>query len=206
MASLPATQAPGTIATIIAGRWAARDDLKLAEVDLTSLAACYCINASCGSNLAWTNLATVLKDIGGGVVGALTTADPRIAVAQVAVDGPVIRYTGAQTTACSSAPPCRSPSYASDASSLTSDATAAAQASSVFQTLAGSPAGLGKSQELRDCAITRNLNLKSAAASDVIQRGSGGFATYDYGDGTIALPWDHLPTTASGHARSSISI
>jgi hypothetical protein len=85
-----------------------RTNLKLAEVDLTSLAACYCINASCGSNLAWTNLATVLKDIGGGVVGALTTADPRIAVAQVAVDGPVIRYTGAQTTACSSAPPCRS--------------------------------------------------------------------------------------------------
>jgi hypothetical protein len=108
MASLPVTQAPGTIATIIAGRWAVRNDLKLAEVDLSSLAACYCINASCGSNLAWTNLATVLKDIGGGVVGALTTADPRIAVAQVAVDGPVIRYTGAQTTACSSAPPCRS--------------------------------------------------------------------------------------------------
>jgi hypothetical protein len=78
-------------------------------------------------------------------------------------------------------------SYASDASSLSSDATAAAQASSVFQALAGSPAGLGKSQELRDCAVTRNLNLKSAAAGDVIQRGSGGFATYDYGDGTIAF-------------------
>ncbi|WP_245654025.1 hypothetical protein [Novosphingobium rosa] len=162
-------------------------ELKLSEVDLSALSACYCINASCGSNLAWTNLATVLKDIGGGVVGALTTADPRIAVTQAAVDGPVIRYTGAQTTSCTSAPAVSVTSYASDASSLTSDANAASQVSSVFQTLAGSPAGLGKSQEMRDCAVTRNLSLQSSTASDIIQRSAGGFASYDYGDGTIAF-------------------
>jgi len=73
--------------------------IKLSQVAITDLAGCYCINDSCGSNLAWSNLASVLGDLGGGMVGALTVADPRIGVARAAIDGPVIRYTGAQTTA-----------------------------------------------------------------------------------------------------------
>lgn len=161
--------------------------LKLSEVDMSQLSACYCINNSCGSNLAWGNLSTVLKDLGGGVIGALTTADPRIGVSQVSVDGPVIRYTGAQTTACSSSPAVTASSYASNASALNSDAYAASQTSSVFQTLAGSPAGVGKTKEMRDCAVTRNLTLTSVTAQDVIQRLSGGYATYTYSDSSVAF-------------------
>lgn len=163
------------------------NNLKLTQVDMSQLSACYCINDSCGSNLAWGNLATVLKDLGGGVVGAVTSADPRIGVTQAAVDGPVIRYTGALTTACSSSPSVSATSYATDASTLSGDAYAASQASSVFQILAGSPAGVGKAQELRDCAITRNLTLKAAAAQDVIQRSAGGYATYDNGNGSVSF-------------------
>jgi hypothetical protein len=84
------------------------NDLKLAEVDLTSLAACYCINASCGSNLAWTNLATVLKDIGGGVVGALTTADPRIAVTRSRSMAPSFAIPARRPPLAPPRPPCRS--------------------------------------------------------------------------------------------------
>ncbi|PTR12609.1 MULTISPECIES: hypothetical protein [unclassified Novosphingobium] len=178
---------PGTWNNCHDLRWSVGSDnvLKLDEVDQSQLAGCYCINNACGSNLAWGNLATVLKDLGGGVVGALTTADPRIGVAEAAIDGPVIRYTGAQTTACTSNPSVTATTYASNPSALSGDAYAASQASSVFQMLAGSPAGLGKTASSRDCAITRNLTLTSVAASDVIQRTAGGYATYDDGAGNV---------------------
>ena len=69
---------PGTWNQCKSFKWdvASGGDLKLAQVDLTDLAGCYCINNSCGSNLVWGNMASVLKDLGGGVIGALTTADP----------------------------------------------------------------------------------------------------------------------------------
>lgn len=151
--------------------------LKLAQVDLTQLAGCYCINNACGSNLVWGNLSTVLKDLGGGVIGALTSADPRIGVAQAAIDGPVIRYSGAQTTACKSSPAVAATAYASNPSALAGDAYVASQGSSVFQTLAGSPAGTARTQALRDCAIRRNLTLTPVTAEDIIQRSAGGYAT-----------------------------
>lgn len=152
-------------------------NLKLTEVDLGQLAGCYCINNACGSNLAWGNMASILKDLGGGVVGALTSADPRIGVLEASVDGPLIRYSGSQTTACASSPSLAVSSYATNPSALSGDAYAAAQSSSVFQTLAGSPAGTGKSQSLRDCTITRNLALIQVSPEDVIQRSAGGYAT-----------------------------
>src|SRR3546814_10656394 len=78
--------------------------LKLTSVDMPKLAGCYCINNSCGTNLAWGNMASVLRDLGGGMIGALTTADPRYGVAEAVIDGPAIRYVGAQSTACQSSP------------------------------------------------------------------------------------------------------
>lgn len=73
--------------------------LKLTSVDMPKLAGCYCLNNSCGTNLAWGNMASVLRDLGGGMIGALTTADPRYGVAEAVIDGPSIRYVGAQSTA-----------------------------------------------------------------------------------------------------------
>ena len=48
--------------------------LKLSEVGMSELAGCYCVNNSCGANLVWGNMNSILKDLGGGVIGALTTA------------------------------------------------------------------------------------------------------------------------------------
>ena len=50
--------------------------LKLTAVDMPKLAGCYCINNSCGTNLAWGNMPSVLRDLGGGMIGALTTPKP----------------------------------------------------------------------------------------------------------------------------------
>lgn len=122
---------PGTWDACRFFRWdtATSGALKLSEVDLTELAGCYCVNNSCGNNLVWGNIASVLKDLGGGVVGALTTSDARIAISQASIDGPVIRYTGAQTTSCTSQSAVGATAYKSNPGAISSDASAAAQAS-----------------------------------------------------------------------------
>ncbi|MCF8707796.1 MULTISPECIES: hypothetical protein [Sphingomonadaceae] len=161
---------PGTWNQCRDFKWdtAAAGDLKLSEVDQTELAGCYCVNNSCGSNLAWGNLASVLKDLGGGVIGALTTADPRVGVAQASIDGPVIRYTGAQTTACTANPEVAATSYRSNPTAIQGDAFAASQSNSVFQALAASPAGAGKAEETRSCTIEREVTLSQSGFDDII--------------------------------------
>lgn len=160
-------------------RWdtSAAGSLKLAQVELTDLAGCYCVNNSCGSNLVWGNMASILKDLGGGVVGALTTADPRVGVAQAAIDGPIIRYTGAQTTSCTAQPRIGATAYKANPGAMASDADGAAQTSSVFQALSASSAGTGTSQVIKSCTITRQIAQEEVTAEMIIDRVSGGYAT-----------------------------
>ena len=61
---------------------------------IRELAACYCINNSCGSDLVWSNISHVLKDIGGAVVGAIQDTNPQYTITNVSVDNTLIRYYG----------------------------------------------------------------------------------------------------------------
>lgn len=156
--------------------------LKLVQVQMSELAGCYCINNSCGANLAWGNLPSVLGDLGGGMVGALTTADPRIGVAEAVIDGPLIRYVGAQATACASDPSLPQTAYRASPALLAGDAQAAASSNRVFQALASSPAGLGKAQQLRHCTIERQVTVVKSGIDDIIQRTAGGYSTVRSGN------------------------
>jgi len=165
-------------------RWDVDGDrrLKLSPVQMSELAGCYCINNSCGANLAWGNLPSVLGDLGGGMVGALTTADPRIGVAQAVIDGPLIRYVGAQATACATDPALPQTVYRASPALLAGDAQAESSGNRVFQALAASPAGLGKAQQRRQCTIERQVTVLSAGINDIIQRVAGGYATNRQGN------------------------
>lgn len=173
--------APGTWNACRFFHWdtAALGSLKLTEVELTDLAGCYCVNNSCGSNLVWGNMASVLKDLGGGVVGALTTSDPRIGIAQASIEGPVIRYIGAQTTSCAAQPQIGATAYKANPSAIAGDAFNAAEASSVFQALSASSTGTGRSQINRSCTVTRQITLEEITPEKIIDRVSGGYATDD---------------------------
>ena len=173
--------APGTWNACRFFRWdtAASGSLKLTEVELTDLAGCYCVNNSCGSNLVWGNMASVLKDLGGGVVGALTTSDPRIGIAQASIEGPVIRYIGAQTTSCAAQPHIGATAYKANPNAIPGDAFNAAEASSVFQALSASSTGTGRSQISRSCTVTRQITLEEITPEKIIDRVSGGYATND---------------------------
>src|SRR3546814_9826778 len=100
-------------------------------------------------------MASVLRDLGGGMIGALTTADPRYGVAEAVIDGPAIRYVGAQSTACSSSPNLPQTAYRSNPAIIASDAYSASSGSAVFQALKGSAVGTGKSLQYRHCSIER---------------------------------------------------
>jgi hypothetical protein len=180
---------PGTWNQCHSYKWdvAGSGDLTLSEVGLTDLAGCTCINNSCGEGLAWGNMASLLKDLGGGVIGALTTADPRIGVAQAVIDGPTIRYTGAQSTACSSSPSLPQTAYRSNPTALQGDAANLSASNSLFQALKGSPAGIGKAEQVRSCTVTRELTLNAVTLDDVITRTSGGYATTVNGPGSVSF-------------------
>ena len=151
-------------------QWAidSAQDLKLAEVDMPALAGCYCVNNSCGANLVFSNLASVLGDLGGGIVGALTTADPRIGVAEARINGPVISYVGAQTTACSSNPALGQTAYRANPAAIQGDAFALSATNSVFQALGSSPAGTGKAEQTRSCTIEREVIVRSWDFDDIV--------------------------------------
>lgn len=160
-------------------RWAVDPNQapRLESVGMTDLAGCYCINNSCGNNLAMSNLPTVLKDLGGGVVAALTTADPRYGVAQAQIDGPSITYVGAQSTACTANPTIGQTAYRSAPTAMAGDATAASSTNPVFQMLVSSPAGTAKGIENRSCTVERRVTVLSPTVDDIISRVSGGYST-----------------------------
>lgn len=160
-------------------------EIKLSEVDLDVLSGCYCVNASCGTDLVLGNLSSVLSDLGGGVVGALTTADPRIGVAQASIDGPVLRYVGAQTTACSASPAVSATQYRSNPTMIQADASAVSRASPVFTALAASPWATGKAEQTHRCAITREVVVEEPVFERIISRSSGGFATIPISADTV---------------------
>jgi hypothetical protein len=168
---------PGTWAECSSFKWSAASGISLTETEMSELAGCYCINNSCGSNLALGNMASVLKDLGGGVVGALTTSDPRVGVAEAQIDGPIIRYTGAQATSCAANPNLGASAYRSNPTAIQGDAFAASRGSSVFQSLSASPAALGTARQRRVCTIAREVSVKEVTIEDVIARTSGGYAT-----------------------------
>ncbi|CAN5218976.1 conjugal transfer protein TraN [soil metagenome] len=170
---------PGTWKECRAFAWSVDEsqNIGLVQTTMPQLAGCYCLNNSCGTDLAWGNMAGILKDLGGGVVGALTTADPRIGVAQAQVEGPVIRYTGAQTTACAANHGVDQTRYRAAPELLGGDAAAVAAASSIFQAVKASPGGLGKAQQVSACTISREIGMSSPDAQAVITRSSGGYAT-----------------------------
>lgn len=143
-------------------------DLTLTQVDMPELAGCYCINNSCGTNLVMGNLPSALKDLGGGAIGALTSHDPRIGVAEARINGPLIQYVGAQSTACSASPNLPQPAYRAAPTAIQGDAAVAAAGSSLFQSIKGSPAGYGKAEQTHACTIEREVTLRPLGYDDIV--------------------------------------
>lgn len=69
----------------------------------SELAACYCINTSCGRNLAATNLSIVSGNLGGGIVAAIQKKRPQLAITGVQNEGPLVTYFGSDPSRAATA-------------------------------------------------------------------------------------------------------
>ena len=133
---------------------------------LTDLGGCYCINQSCGSNLVWNNLGEVLKDLGGGIVGAIQSSNPQLAISNVSTDGPSIYYYGQQSGGCSSAGGGAGTStpqqYYSNPASISSDAqslalTQQSDPTSYYSMLSNAQKASTGNVQVQQCSIYRPL-------------------------------------------------
>jgi hypothetical protein len=151
-------------------RWEADGSARigLTAAAVSNLGGCYCLNSSCGSNLAWGNMATILKDLGGGVAGAVQAANRKFAVTDVKVEGAVITYYGQDTGRCSGHPGAYgstspeqyySPGSGSGLISAKDEARASQSGdqSSYYNLITDSPAAREEQGDYRQCSITRNV-------------------------------------------------
>ena len=85
-------------------KWVADNQGKLSiqQTDLTKMGGCYCINNSCGNNVAWSNLPLILKDLGAGATGAIMSANPKYSLTGVEINDAEITYYSQSLTECGS--------------------------------------------------------------------------------------------------------
>ena len=153
-------------------RWNADSSARvgLATTAISNLGGCYCVNASCGSNLVQGNLSTVLRDLGGGVSGAVQAVNRKYAVTDVKEEGSTITYYGQDAGQCSGSPgPYGSSSpeqyYSTGSDAGLANAKDAAQISqagdpaSYYSLIANSQAAQESQGDYRQCSVIRNVTV-----------------------------------------------
>ncbi len=93
---------PGTWNYCRALRWVSdtAGKVSLEETLNTNLGGCYCINNSCGNNLALANIEYLLKSIGGGVVAAVHKNNARYVISGIKIDGTLATFYGQNAANC----------------------------------------------------------------------------------------------------------
>jgi hypothetical protein len=144
----------------------------LLSVPMTQLGGCYCINNSCGAPLS-SNLSVALKDLGGGVVGAVQSINPKHAVTDVRIEGSSITYYGQSSSACSAVPSgggsTTPEEYYSNPGSLSIDTqaevmTQSADPESYYSMITNSLAAQRTASDVRVCAIDRAVSITTATS------------------------------------------
>ena len=164
--------APGSFNDCRSYLWrsGASGSISIQETELSSLAGCYCVNNSCGSNLGFVNRNTILDDLAGGMAGALMRQDPRTAVSSVQKSDFIIRLAGQDTSACAPGPETPQHTYYDDPTKLSGDAFAASTGDSVFGLVKDIPTGDDLALLTRSCRIERQVTLDELLSSDVVAR------------------------------------
>ncbi len=75
--------------------------LKVQEVDLTSLGGCYCINNFCGQDLFWRNMNYTLVTLGGMIAQAFQREDRSLVISDSRIEGTTIKFYAQSLSECS---------------------------------------------------------------------------------------------------------
>jgi len=162
---------PGSWTGCSTYRWVSDASGRVSDTStsVVDLGGCYCINSSCGSQLPWNNTDIILKDIGGGIVAAVQSANIGFTVTNVSLGTVTIDYYGrmtgnaatqnaAQTQTLPS--PITSQNYYLNVGNMSNDLTniTIAQSSdptSLYYMMMNSPAVTQSSANTQSCSVTR---------------------------------------------------
>ncbi|EHM7904935.1 conjugal transfer protein TraN [Salmonella enterica subsp. enterica serovar Ibadan] len=156
------------------------------NVAMTDLGGCYCINNSCGSNLAWNNLGQILNDLGGGASQALSRANPWFTLSQIKVDGVSASFVGGDTASCSigdsegffgTADGKKILNYKDNYNAMKSDAESNKNTSSAYKSITTGSLNPNEQYDLKSCSVTRNVPLDEVKLNEII--------AFDGGEGTV---------------------
>lgn len=156
------------------------------NVAMTDLGGCYCINNSCGSNLAWNNLGQILNDLGGGASQALSQANPWFTLSQIKVDGVSASFVGGDTASCSigdsegffgTADGKKILNYKDNYNAMKTDAESNKNTSSAYKSITTGSLNPNEQYDLKSCSVTRNVPLDEVKLNEII--------AFDGGEGTV---------------------
>ncbi|EOR7867385.1 conjugal transfer protein TraN [Escherichia coli] len=156
------------------------------NVAMSDLGGCYCINNSCGNNLAWNNLSQVLNDLGGGASQALSRANPWFTLSQIKIDGVSASFVGGDTASCSmgdsegffgTADGKKILTYQDNYNAMKTDANDTAKTSDAYRMITGGSLNPNEKSDIYNCDITRNVNLDEPKLNEII--------AFDGGQGSV---------------------
>ena len=164
-------------------RWVADTTGRAVLTDATpkELGGCYCINNSC--NLVWQNLDVILKDLGGGVAGAVQAVKPQYSVSQVEIEGTSIKYYGQKSGSCGSTTTGTGTSspeqYYDNWGLISSDVSTevinqSADPESYYNLIVNSTAAQQNPSELKTCVIDRLLGTNYYGCTEPSPSYAGG--------------------------------
>lgn len=157
------------------------------SVPMSELGGCYCINNSCGSNLAWNNLTQVLNDLGGGASQALSRANSWFTLSQIKVDGVSASFVGGDTASCSigdsegffnTADGKKILNYQDNYNAMKEDASSTAKTSDAYRMITEGSLNPNEQSDVYNCDITRNVALDEPTLNDII--------AFDGGQGSVS--------------------
>ncbi|MDO3380351.1 hypothetical protein [Geoalkalibacter halelectricus] len=161
--------------------WQANEQgrVSLAATEVFSVGGCYCVNNDCGNGLVWANLPVILKDVGGGAVGAIQRTSPRLAISRVEVEGTTIVYYGQDTSRVTDSEGGTSSvegssnqveQYYSNPATLTADAQAnmlsqASDPESLYHSMVSLSDASAARGERRTCNMARTILIQEVTTS-----------------------------------------
>ncbi|EGJ7693505.1 conjugal transfer protein TraN [Escherichia coli] len=156
------------------------------SVAMSELGGCYCINNSCGNNLAWNNLEQILNDLGGGASQALSGANPWFTLSQIKIDGVSASFVGGDTASCSmgdsegffgTADGKKILSYQDNYNAMKTDANDSTKTSDAYRMITGGSLNPNEQSDIYKCDITRNVSIDEPKLNEII--------AFDGGQGSV---------------------
>ncbi|HDL6967782.1 TPA: conjugal transfer protein TraN [Yersinia enterocolitica] len=156
------------------------------RVALTDLGGCYCINNKCGSNLAWTNMGQILRNLGGGASQALAAVNPWYTLSDVKIDGVIASFVGGDAGSCNvgdSTGFFNSPdgsqllTYQNNETKMKDDAANSTQNSDAYKAIVNGSLNPNETSETRRCEVRRNVGIDEPTLDEIIK--------FDGGEGQV---------------------